>query len=348
MMTMTPSLVRRLPASRIRRTATSLGNDGERRASKRSCTAEETLLTFWPPGPDERTKLSESSDSSIEMASVMRSIVRSRTGQVFLRQYLALFHRRLIEGIDAEQMRGNDGFQHEMHQQFAEACFVELRKLDRAHGAAVFGERIGGGARLRRGEIADGLSAKPRLAGEHRKVLVDAGPKAGAGDADHGEQLVARAGEIKLHLAVLIDRAERADRRRALAVFPQAFRPELDVPMRKAFEAVGIGHDHADRLGLALGERHRERGAERRRHLGRFLFRQYRGKRRGRASADGGDVEAEYRCRQQTDIGQRRIAAADARIVVEHRRLEFAEQIAQAVALAGLVRLGDAEEYLAG
>src|SRR5262249_18324254 len=51
MMTSTPSLVRRLPASRIRRTAMWFGSDGERRTSKRSCTAVDSLLTFWPPGP---------------------------------------------------------------------------------------------------------------------------------------------------------------------------------------------------------------------------------------------------------------------------------------------------------
>ncbi len=57
MMTITPSLVSRLPASRISRTATSFGSDGERRTSKRSCTAVESLLTFCPPGPEARTKL---------------------------------------------------------------------------------------------------------------------------------------------------------------------------------------------------------------------------------------------------------------------------------------------------
>src|SRR5690348_7623457 len=75
MMTITPSLVRRLPASRIRRIATSFGSEGECRASKRSCTADDTLLTFCPPGPDERTKDSVSSDSSIEMVEVIWIIV---------------------------------------------------------------------------------------------------------------------------------------------------------------------------------------------------------------------------------------------------------------------------------
>jgi len=44
----------RLPASRARRSLISGVRDGERMISKRSCTAELTLLTFCPPGPDAR------------------------------------------------------------------------------------------------------------------------------------------------------------------------------------------------------------------------------------------------------------------------------------------------------
>jgi hypothetical protein len=70
--TNTPSRVSRLPASRISRSATSLGRDGERRTSKRSCTAVSTLLTFCPPGPEARMKLSSSSASSMLMRSLIR------------------------------------------------------------------------------------------------------------------------------------------------------------------------------------------------------------------------------------------------------------------------------------
>src|SRR3954468_11164672 len=35
--------------------------------SKRSWTAVETLLTFWPPGPEARTKVSVSSESGMNM-----------------------------------------------------------------------------------------------------------------------------------------------------------------------------------------------------------------------------------------------------------------------------------------
>jgi hypothetical protein len=51
--------------------ATSFGNEGEHRASNRSCTALDTLLTFCPPGPEARTKDSSSSESSIAIESVI-------------------------------------------------------------------------------------------------------------------------------------------------------------------------------------------------------------------------------------------------------------------------------------
>src|SRR5271165_3586105 len=50
------------------RTATSFGRLGERRASKRSSTALATLLTFCPPGPEERTNV-----STISLSSMRRS-----------------------------------------------------------------------------------------------------------------------------------------------------------------------------------------------------------------------------------------------------------------------------------
>ena len=49
--------------------------------SKRRCTAEETLLTFWPPAPCARIALSSISDSGIAIAveePAMASILPSR------------------------------------------------------------------------------------------------------------------------------------------------------------------------------------------------------------------------------------------------------------------------------
>src|SRR5215831_2157001 len=74
--TSTPSRVRRRPASRSSRARTSSVSEGERRTSKRSCTAVESLLTFCPPGPEARMKLSTSSLLSSAMWSVMRIMIR--------------------------------------------------------------------------------------------------------------------------------------------------------------------------------------------------------------------------------------------------------------------------------
>src|SRR5208282_719606 len=67
-------------ASLISRAATSSGRLGERRASKRSSTALATLLTFCPPGPDERTKFSTISLSSMRRPPTFMgpSLVRDR------------------------------------------------------------------------------------------------------------------------------------------------------------------------------------------------------------------------------------------------------------------------------
>ena len=45
---------------------------------------------------------------------------------------------------------------------------------------------------------------------------------------------------------VLIDRSERGNRRGSLAVLAEALRPQLDVPVRQALQAVAIGKQHAD------------------------------------------------------------------------------------------------------
>ena len=87
---------------------------------------------------------------------------RSRTaGQIALRQHLALLDRRLVEGVDAEKLRGDDRLQHEMHEQFAEARLVEAGELEGAHRAAVLRQRLGGGAALRGDEVADGFAREP-------------------------------------------------------------------------------------------------------------------------------------------------------------------------------------------
>src|SRR6516162_7857025 len=63
----TPSCVARLPANARRRCLTSAGSERDWPTSKRRWTAVETLLTFWPPGPEARTKVIVSSESGMIM-----------------------------------------------------------------------------------------------------------------------------------------------------------------------------------------------------------------------------------------------------------------------------------------
>jgi hypothetical protein len=59
-----PSEVIRLPASLVNRCCTSVGMDGDPRALNRSWTEDDTLFTFWPPGPGERINTNSISCSS--------------------------------------------------------------------------------------------------------------------------------------------------------------------------------------------------------------------------------------------------------------------------------------------
>jgi hypothetical protein len=63
--TTAPSFVQRRPANRRSRALTAPDNAGDRAASNRNSTALDTLFTFCPPGPDDRTNCSVSSQSSI-------------------------------------------------------------------------------------------------------------------------------------------------------------------------------------------------------------------------------------------------------------------------------------------
>ena len=71
MITISPSLVSRDPANRAARDFTDGDSDGEPVRLNRSCAADDTLLTFCPPGPEARMKLIVSSDGSIEIEGVM-------------------------------------------------------------------------------------------------------------------------------------------------------------------------------------------------------------------------------------------------------------------------------------
>src|SRR5262249_30225737 len=147
---------------------------------------------FWPAPHRESQPLKSRRRSWPDVDSPLR--------QILLRQHLAFFHRRLTESINAQEMRRDDGLEHEMHQQRAEAFLVEPREMQGAHRAAVLGERVGGGAALGGDEIANRLAAEVALAGALGELGVDAGPLPPGVHGDHGEQLVARTRDEELQL----------------------------------------------------------------------------------------------------------------------------------------------------
>src|SRR5258707_5124149 len=71
---MLPSSISFCPAMRRSRFLAFVGKLVFRGSRKRSCTALATLLTFWPPGPDERMNFHSNSSSGIEISGVTTSI----------------------------------------------------------------------------------------------------------------------------------------------------------------------------------------------------------------------------------------------------------------------------------
>ena len=85
--------------------------------------------------------------------------------------------------------------------------------------------------------------------------------------------MLRRAVEIELELAVLIDGAERRDRRGPLAALAEALAPELHIPGGEAREAVAIGQHDVGTHAALLGEADGDSRANRRRKAARGLSR---------------------------------------------------------------------------
>src|SRR5262245_7309918 len=117
-------------------------------------------------------------------------------------------------------------------------------------------------------------------------------PAAFAGFADDGYEVLRRAVEIELKLAMLIDRAKRRDRRSPLAVLAQALAPKLHVPGGEASQTVGIGKHDGSAHAPLFGETNNDCGAERGSALPRALRVKHRGDDGSRPFAQGLDIEA--------------------------------------------------------
>src|SRR6266545_3027450 len=104
-------------------------------------------------------------------------------GEIPAGQYFTRFYRRLVERVE----------------------------VDGAYGAACFDQRIGDRPLLRRHEVTRGVAREivgARELGEVRRDTRAAGPAFLAND---GDEMLRGAIEIKLELAVLVDRAKGSD-----------------------------------------------------------------------------------------------------------------------------------------
>ena len=148
-----------------------------------------------------------------------------------------------------------------MHHQRADGALVDLRQMDRAHRAAVAAQGLRGRARLGIDEIAHRLAREitqtQRLGAFARR---DEPLPFRLGGKDREERLAGPVAE-HLQLAVLVDRTERADRRRTLAVLAEALPPQLPPPRMKRRKPVGIGPEHRLVQAAVLGQREMQRGA---------------------------------------------------------------------------------------
>ena len=81
-------------------------------------------------------------------------------GEIPAGEYFTQFYRRLVEWVDAQKMRREDGFQHEMHHQRAERPLIQPVEVDDADRAPRGDQRLGDGALLRRHEVARGVAGE--------------------------------------------------------------------------------------------------------------------------------------------------------------------------------------------
>src|SRR5580692_6218564 len=112
MMRIAPSSVSRRPASPRRRCFTDSDSAVLPSISNRSCTAEETLLTFWPPGPDARTKAYDRSLSGIETLGVISRAIAAAAVPPLFRVVVEVHRPRLSIWRSARNRHRRRLFEH--------------------------------------------------------------------------------------------------------------------------------------------------------------------------------------------------------------------------------------------
>jgi hypothetical protein len=106
--------------------------------------------------------------------------------------------------------------------------------------------------------------------------------------------------------------------------------------------SIRIGHHDGDRL--AVSKRVGKRSTNRGRHFDRSALVKHPRKRRGRAIANGRDVEPHDGRGQESHIGQHRETSADARMMLQQRHLVSTQERAQPIRLARIGGLAQPEE----
>ena len=101
-------------------------------------------------------------------------LLRLGAGEIPAGQHFTRFYRRLVERVDAEQMRGEDRLQHEMHHQRAERALVQRVEVDGAYRSPGRDQGLGDGALLRRDEVAGRVTSEIVGASELGEVGRDA------------------------------------------------------------------------------------------------------------------------------------------------------------------------------
>ena len=230
-----------------------------------------------------------------------------------------------------------------MHHQLADALRVDHRDVEDPYGAAVAGERLGGGTLLAGDEIADRATAELRLSGFGGQRGIDARALVCNIRGDDGEELVGGAVEKELQLAVLVDRADRRDRRHAPALLAEAFSPELHVPAGEALQPVAIAKHYVLGDAALFGVGNRDRRADGGRHIAGRGPVEDRLQGACGTAADFLGIETGNDGGDQAYIGERRKASADACIMLQEADIEGLEQLAQLVELAGDRRLAEAQ-----
>src|SRR5579875_1166783 len=117
--------------------------------------------------------------------------------KVLPRDDLAFFDRGLIKGIHAKEIGGDDGLEHEMHEEPAEHALVESREVEAPSRPAAADEALLGGALLGIEKIAHAPADEIAERGIGGEIGRDRLAHAGDLGRHKREHLVGRAREIK-------------------------------------------------------------------------------------------------------------------------------------------------------